>query len=1018
MKSGVPNCGAHWQVNGVRQQAREMASEAARRAGMSVGEWLDSVILQSGQSDNVDTCEPTRDQGTRSREEFGEARSERPVAAPQSRSQLDQALDEIADRQRDLERYAAAEMSAPRARAGLGSDALPRPRTQELSELERQLLQINAQIEKLKPCRVDSAIDILRDDLAEIGGMLQQAMPRKAVEAIEHEVRNLAERIDQGRTAGADAMALASVERGLVEVRDALRAFAPAESLSALDRELQELSHKIDGLGHSTQDATAIGQLENAIAGLRTTVSRLASNEALTSLSDEVRALAQKVDRAMAGVDGDSVLNAIEHRIAALADALAVRNQAGQSMPNELGGAIRALGDKIERVQLPRGDQVALGQLEDRIAKLTEKLDASGGRLNHLEAIERGLAELLIHLERQRADDAARSTSPEVDELSRDVADIKQTGKKAHESLEALRGTLGHVVNRLSMIETEMRSTPVPATSASITVVPDPPTGAGAARPAAVRGASSVSGARSRAADRVPIDPSLPPDHPLEPGYGDARRGSPADRIAASESVLAEAKPPGAPAPEERPNFIAAARRAAQAASRAASTKRTDSAAGEKSSGGGKLARRVGKLRALFGGATATFALLVTLHVGRTLLDSSGSAAVRQVQRQAAIAAKDPVDATAAAKRTDAGPATLVASESTPPDTLFEAGPRRVPATPTADGISPLPAPGSENSNSTPPSAATPTQQPTTASTAVERDVTGSIPAPMPSAALAPASPEAEPTDVPASSAATSSSPAASTPQQQRSAPSPADKLPTTFGDRLRAAAGKGDAAAQYEVAQRYAEGRGIAQNLSSAAEWFERAAKQGLAPAQFRLAGLYEKGLGVKKNLETARQLYSAAGLAGNAKALHNLAVLYAEGIDGKPDYETAAKWFHRAATYGIADSQYNLAVLYAGGIGVEQNLTEAYKWFAIAAQDGDIESAKKRDELGLRLDQHSLEAATAAIQAWAPEHPPEGAAEIKTPPDGWDHAPASPLILNPKRKPLALTPKLDLSTPTTATQ
>jgi localization factor PodJL len=173
-----------------------------------------------------------------------------------------------------------------------------------------------------------------------------------------------------------------------------------------------------------------------------------------------------------------------------------------------------------------------------------------------------------------------------------------------------------------------------------------------------------------------------------------------------------------------------------------------------------------------------------------------------------------------------------------------------------------------------------------------------------------------------------------------------------------------------------------------------------------------------VKKNLETARQLYSAAGLAGNAKALHNLAVLYAEGIDGKPDYETAAKWFHRAATYGIADSQYNLAVLYAGGIGVEQNLTEAYKWFAIAAQDGDIESAKKRDELGLRLDQHSLEAATAAIQAWAPEHPPEGAAEIKTPPDGWDHAPASPLILNPKRKPLALTPKLDLSTPTTATQ
>jgi len=39
MTSGVP-----WQVEGVRQQARATAQEAARRSGMSVGEWLDTVI--------------------------------------------------------------------------------------------------------------------------------------------------------------------------------------------------------------------------------------------------------------------------------------------------------------------------------------------------------------------------------------------------------------------------------------------------------------------------------------------------------------------------------------------------------------------------------------------------------------------------------------------------------------------------------------------------------------------------------------------------------------------------------------------------------------------------------------------------------------------------------------------------------------------------------------------------------------------------------------------------------------
>ena len=139
-------------------------------------------------------------------------------------------------------------------------------------------------------------------------------------------------------------------------------------------------------------------------------------------------------------------------------------------------------------------------------------------------------------------------------------------------------------------------------------------------------------------------------------------------------------------------------------------------------------------------------------------------------------------------------------------------------------------------------------------------------------------------------------------------------------------------------------KGRGVPQNLTAAAEWFERAAKQGLAPAQFRLGGLYEKGIGVKKNLDTARRLYSAAAEAGNAKAMHNLAVLYAEGIDGKPDYQNAAKWFRKAADYGVTDSQYNLGILYARGIGVEQNLAEAYKWFALAARDGDKESAKTR--------------------------------------------------------------------------
>ena len=236
------------------------------------------------------------------------------------------------------------------------------------------------------------------------------------------------------------------------------------------------------------------------------------------------------------------------------------------------------------------------------------------------------------------------------------------------------------------------------------------------------------------------------------------------------------------------------------------------------------------------------------------------------------------------------------------------------------------------------------------------------------------------------------------------------EKLPATIGGpRLRAAAIAGDAAAEFEVATRFADGHGVPANNEQAVRWFELAANQGLAPAQFRLGGFYEKGIVVKKDLAVARDFYAAAAAKGNGKAMHNLAVLYAEGIKGPADYQTAALWFRKAAEYGVKDSQYNLAILYARGIGVEQSYAESYKWFALAASTGDADAAKKRDEVASHLDAQALAAAKLAVQKWAPEPQPENAVSVRVPPGGWDlpeHAErtktravaARPIALQPK--------------------
>ena len=391
---------------------------------------------------------------------------------------LDQALLEIADRQRTLDGYTPLPADGQH-RAPASAEALPRPRTQELSGLEQQLRQINSRIETLaQPCGLDKAVETLRDDLAEIGVMLQEAMPRKSVEALEVEVRKLAERIDHSRHAGADGPALTGVEHGLAEVRDALHGLTPAESLVGIDRTVQELSQKVDLIAHSAQDPAALRQLESSIIAMRGLVSHVASNDALAKLSDEVRALSDKVDQ-VAGSGGSNIVSALEERITMLADALEARNQRGQIVPHELEAVVRGLTDKIERIQLTQGDHVALGHLEDRIVKLVEKLDASDARLNHLEAIERGLAELLIHLEHQRVPNLARagnsSPPPEVELLSRDVDGLREADKRTQDTLEAVHGTLGHVVDRLAMIENDLHSKHVSIGAPRLAELPEVP---------------------------------------------------------------------------------------------------------------------------------------------------------------------------------------------------------------------------------------------------------------------------------------------------------------------------------------------------------------------------------------------------------------------------------------------------------------------------------------------------------------------------------------------------------------
>jgi localization factor PodJL len=274
-------------------------------------------------------------------------------------------------------------------------------------------------------------------------------------------------------------------------------------------------------------------------------------------------------------------------------------------------------------------------------------------------------------------------------------------------------------------------------------------------------------------------------------------------------------------------------------------------------------------------------------------------------------------------------------------------------------------------------------------------------PAPAPQAALPPSPPEqASPAASPAAPASTQqaavapSAPLPATPAPAPVAP-PADLPPAVGPERLQQSAMAGDPAAAFEVAARYAEGRGIAPDLPAAVRWYEQAAAAGLAPAQYRLGSIYEKGMGAPKNLAIAQDWYRRAAEAGNVKAMHNLAVLHAEGAGGAPDLERASELFLQAAQHGVRDSQFNLAILYARGLGVPQDMVEAYKWFAVAASSGDQEALKRRDIIAAALPEADLARAQAAAESFQPLPLVPEANDVTAPEGGWGEEPLSSTAL-----------------------
>ncbi|BGE86610.1 SEL1-like repeat protein [Methylosinus trichosporium] len=790
-------------------------------------------------------------------------------------------------------------------------------------------------------------------------------------ERIERVHKSLAARID--RSGGAGAGQLEGMVTELAKKIDAaIDARTTQPAFDELGRKIERLEERLQPKPEKAAEdeqfrelAKRIDLLHEQLAARRDDDSRRRVDGA-AQLTDLVGQLAKKMDAALERRAVADKTNGIEQfrelteRMDRLHEQVSTRVE--EETRRRVDGAtahmtdlVAQLAQKMDAALDPTADRAAFSALERQIGRLAERIDHTDQTVSSFSTLETAIGQLMARVEETRgaaargAETAAREAAQVAVQEALRAANAPTALQKALEKelvdLRQMQDETGHRTNEtLSAVhETLQRVVD------RLAVFED-----------------ELTDIRK---SRVAPQPAPTPAPRAEPRVEQKRKREPAE----IEDVLVEpsdrrqrraARREGEPASSVQADFIAAARRAAQLAAADAETAAAKERVGRKSAA--PLSEREPARAATAGAMGAVGAVLQTRR--RPILLGLGALVLLYGAYQIARVSLDaPASHQSSAVRMEPSAATTsepAAKEEAPRDTAASVAPAPVDA-------EPAPAPAAS-------SAAPAAKFPLTPGT----PATGVFVAPPGKLGAGAVDP------TPTGTIGAASAGAALLPMR--------DALAT-----IRDLASSGDAAAQFELGSRYADGRGVGRDAKAAFQWIQKSAEQGLAPAQYRLGSFYEKGLGVDRDYVQARGWYQRAAQAGNARAMHNLAVLHAEGGDGKPDFAQAAEWFQKAAEYGVRDSQFNLAILYARGLGVAQSLEQSYVWFAAAAAQGDEDAAKKRDEVKAKLDAKSFAAAKAKAESFTPKQPDKAANDVPPPPGGWENVkPAKPDVKPAKAK------------------
>jgi localization factor PodJL len=434
MTAGIP-----WSVNAVEPETWAAAREAARRSGLSVGEWLEETIRDLAE---------------------GERRPQRGRReAPSDDGTLRQRLDDIAEQ---LDHLLKRSMHRPQGAAPGGRpDPALAGAVGALNDRVEALMQDLDAADRHVPAQVAAALKALDARLDVLSAQSRTGVSPE----LEHRLGQLIQAVDRINQRldgdltprGGGPASIADLDAAIAQIttrqsvldggpRAAAAAAASArhdphmmEAFAALARRIDQLGERIDA-ANTTSSSPALTELAGRLDDLRRSAARQPD---FSGIERQLQALAQHMQRPPAPALAPD-LSGLEHQLKVMADEMQqIRRAGGHSQAiEELRREISDLAHILAELA-PRSSIDALNRTVEALAQRVDHAARAAPRQDYVE-VASALAEIRAALSEVRPAESFRAVENDLHQLSRKLDSLTAKGMDAG-AISRIQAEIGEI---------------------------------------------------------------------------------------------------------------------------------------------------------------------------------------------------------------------------------------------------------------------------------------------------------------------------------------------------------------------------------------------------------------------------------------------------------------------------------------------------------------------------------------------------------------------------------------------